>query len=295
MIYHINHSMSETQYLFKDLSHVEKKITVANPETETLDMYEDAIREQYNLDKTVYTKIKYIHVGKVLDPSKTFASLGVSPLAHIIIMAVKAKIPVVPSTTAPVPTPVSVPVPVAAPEPVETSTTTPAPTGQNLVEQAIAGETDQQYTIEQIHATLPIFFMFVSQNPMLLGLYNSSPQQFASVIAQPFFRGLVTSIMAQTAQIIDAINGNGNVGVEVPTMQGLQQIHDMQMAQSGTAASGTIASVPDTTPEFVLTAEDDAVISNLVDMGFPRDRVIVAYRLCNKNVDQTASLLFDGI
>jgi len=281
--------MPETQYLFKDLSHVEKKITVADPETETLDMHEDAIREQYNLDKTVYPKIKYIHVGKILDPSKTFASLGLTPLVHIIIMAVKAKIPVVPATTAPV----SAPAP--TPEPVETfaSASTPASTvssGPNLVEQAIANDSGQQYTIEQIHATLPIFFMFVSQNPMLLGLYNSSPQQFASVIAQPFFRGLVTSIMAQTTQIIDAINGNGNVGVEVPTMQGLQQIHDMQMAQSGTTAPA-----PDLLPEFVLTAEDDAVIASLVDLGFPRDRVIVAYRLCNKNVDQTASLLFDGI
>lgn len=282
--------MTEPQeYKLKNLSNVEKTITVANPDTDTLSMYESVIRELYGFSKEEYPKLTFVQSGKVLDVTKTFAST-VSHLVHILFMAQKTTKPVVPSVAAPTPAPIPVPTPPApVPTPVETFAASDPVSSTDVVEAAMSQNTsDRKYSTDQVHASLPAFFMFVAQNPEMMTLFNSSPQDFISVLTLPVFKILVSSVMEQTTHILSAMENGGNVGIAIPTLQGLQS------ASTGPGPQTTASNMWDSHSEATLTEEDEANIMSLIGLGFPRNEAVTAYRLCNKNMDHAAALLFDN-
>jgi len=280
IIYFIYLSMKVT---VKDIS--SKKYTFeTEPSTLIKTVAEEARKGLGIADE--FDTIKVIYSGKILDYNKPISEYCTSSEMIAVCMPSKSKPPTAPKPATPVltPTPSVSTVPAVVPQAVN-------PLLQ-MIQQLLPHPThsaSETYTLEQVHAILPVFALFLRNSPELFQLFVNNPNGVVQYITHPSFRTFVQDMLAQSTNIVNAMNGNGNVTIQIPTHVPLNL---GSLLAPPSAAPSPADETNSTAPQ--LTQEDLNNINALVAMGFPLEMARTAYVMTGKNADMAASLLFDG-
>ena len=215
---------TDVSYKFVNLKRESLTLNISNQE-EQLSTYEDEIREFFKISKDTFPTVKYFHAGKPLLPTTKFSQ--VSPSVYIIVMGSKE------TPKQPVSQPIPQPPPVIVPQ--QHVVPPPEPVVQQEPEQAVNAPPQfsveaftealgNTYSVDQIMASIPVFFIYVASNPILKQLFIANPHQFTSIVNQPFFRALVVAVMSQSTQLLNGLTSDENVSINIPTLTMLNQL-----------------------------------------------------------------------
>ena len=265
---------------------------------------------------SITNNIRLIHAGKVLsDLTKTFEEHMIQNTDVIVVMEVKPKKIVnnTMNTTAnpiPAPAPMSAPVPVPAPMSAPMSAPVPAHAPQNSLTEswtsAPLNDSASLYSIEQIHAIMPIFIQMVLENPTFALNVLTNPNGIGALIAGQSFRPIIRQLMAQSTQVVNAIrsgNASVSIGFNLSTTSALPSLNT-PLYQTNTNASivinvpndedDDVDNVDDTNLGNVITEEDNDIIQNLMSLFNVSNEIATAtYLQSGKNADFAATLLMD--
>jgi len=220
-IYHTKMTDS-TPYTFKNLQNELSTINVTDPSTESLNDYEIKIREAFGYeDKDKFVGLKYLQVGKILDPTKPFLDIVIQKV-HTIVMVSKNHKPV----NQPVSQPVSQPDNQQGIQPILFSDISPSQTSTSEISHIRinlpSDDPPRTYTLDEIHAVMPFYFMYMMNNRQFIDLYLADQRQFIEIASGPLFGPLVSSLMAQSQNILNSrTNENGRTIVIFPTIDNL--------------------------------------------------------------------------
>ncbi len=99
-------------------------------------------------------------------------------------------------------------------------------TQQYWAQPAPLEEISPRFSVEQVHAMIPLMMSYITENPQLCTLLLRSQESFRSVITGPGFRGIVRQMLEQSPLIVNAlrtgmqatmtINTTSNAGVSAP-------------------------------------------------------------------------------
>lgn len=215
---------TDVSYKFVNLKRESLTLNISNQE-EQLSTYEDEIREFFKIPKDTFPTVKYFHAGKPLLPTANFNQI--SPSVYIIVMGSKE--------TPQKPTPQPIPQPIPQPPPIIQPQQVAPPIAQQEPNQAVnvppqfsveafTEALGNTYSVDQIMASIPVFFIYVASNPILKQLFIANPHQFTSIVNQPFFRALVVAVMSQSTQLLNGLTSDENVSINIPTLTMLNQL-----------------------------------------------------------------------
>lgn len=164
--------------------------------------------------------------------------------------------------------------------------------------------TEPTYSVDQVHAIFPALMLFIRNNPVLFQAMTDQPNMMVSMLIQPVIRDFVANLLTQSDQILHAMETSGTYIAEAPVLGYTNNQPDSVTSDNPNInntnsmpepVENDSSGVPvNPMASITLNAEDEANISMLADMGFPRPFAARAYILAKKNLDLAASILFDG-
>ena len=194
-------------------------------------------------------------------------------------------------------------------------------TQQYWAQPAPLEECSPRFSVEQVHAMIPLLMSYITENPQLCTLLLRSQEAFRSVVTGPGFRGIVRQMLEQSPLIVNAlrtgvqasmtINSSPNTvpyqqqneqhtdtnndsdedssshGDESNTIPALTELLSAVVNATGQTAESNIVSEPVSEPN---EQEDIAQLVSLT--GVPAPLAKQVYDSCGRNVGVAAELLF---
>lgn len=257
---------------------------------------------KYAIDPEVYTGVRLIHKGTVMDHAEKLSTYIPDAVGTQIISLPQKK---------PGKPPASIPPP-------------PVPAPAVVTPPAVA------YSVDQVHATLLVLLQFIRSHPVLSFMFMQNMSQLQTMLLDSGFKDVVRQILTQSNALIAGMASGSAVPIQIQGFD-LGQSTTVPSSLVGPTGTSTQTAVPDAEAEAEaeseaafslgaimqnvmgalgtggggggvdlsaiasppLTAEDNANIAQLVGLGFPEHRAKAAYLQCGKNLDVAASLLFE--
>lgn len=313
--------MSSVVYTFKSIGNVTQLLTINDPTTESLNNYEEDIRNAFEFDKTKITTIKYIQSGKVLELDKSICNIA-SPHAPIVVMGSKKHVlKKQPSTSTKTITnsqdksttehdkSTTEQDNSSSSQDIEDNSTNFQNVQQNSTNEQnnlVTEQNNQTYTVDQIHASLPVFMMYIAANPQLIQMYITNPEQFLNVISNQAFKPIVSTIMQQNSQIMTAIQTGGDISIGLPAIEMPNADETVENEESKVELEDNLVTENELNQNNVcqtmvetminnLTEEDENNIKVMIELGFSRENSIEAYEVSNKTLDLAVEYLFNNL
>lgn len=137
----------------------------------------------------------------------------------------------------------------------------------DVKEENIKEEDITKYNYKQVKASLIVFLDFIRNNPQLKNLYmNDYAQLVNELINNQDVNNIVKNILNQSDQIIKAMETGTNIQINI---------------------NGDTGKVD----EIVLTKDDEATITEIIQMGFDSTIVVKTYIELNYNKEKTINKL----
>jgi hypothetical protein len=172
-------------------------------------------------------------------------------------------------------------------------------------------ESIPQFSIEQIHSVLPVLFSYLLQNPQFMMTLLTSPQSISNMLLTQSFRPILVQLMNQSSSIISALRTGTNANVVIGTPNQLQQNNvddeessdetedeeehnDLQFNNpinvQNMLQTVITPQIQSTTPS---ATESEDIQQLMALTGMPLEMIKQVYDQCGKNVDMTATILFN--
>lgn len=146
----------------------------------------------------------------------------------------------------------------------------PAQSAQSAQPAQSTQSMEPTYSYKQVKASMIVFLDFIRNNPQVKNLYhNDYPALVREIIHNPDLNMIITNILSQSGQILEAMEKGGNMTVNI-NAGGHGKVEEIELDQQN---------------------RDD--IEDIIAMGFDPTLVVKTYVETNKNKELTVQTLLE--
>jgi len=143
-----------------------------------------------------------------------------------------------------------------------------------MASQSQAKPKEPTYTYKQVKAALTVYLDFIRSNKQLRELYEGNFSQLVTeIMKNKDLDEIMRNILAQSAQIADAMEKGTNISINIAGTEGPNQ--------------------PGEITQIDLSVADQEIVEEITSLGFDRTKVLMTYLQSNKNKNQTIEKLLN--